>query len=191
MPSTSHDGGQWLEETLMQCAPYVADSVSRLVPELAEPEATAPEDDDWARQRLFAAVETTLTGLATERRLGLLVEDLHWADTTTLDLIEHLVTRGSEVPMVGTWRLDDRAIDRANVEWFNRVRRFSHDARTRSAEQGRDPGTAHAAERESSLGSHPRRHPRAHAGPATVHRPALRPGRWRRRPAAPAAGRPA
>ena len=120
-----HDGGQWLEETLMQCAPYVADSMSRLVPELAESEATAPEADGWARQRLFAAVETTLTGLTTERRLGLLVEDLHWADTTTLDLIEHLVTRGSEVPMVGTWRLDDRAIDRANVEWFNRVRRFS------------------------------------------------------------------
>ena len=117
------DGGQWLEKALSQCAPYVAGSLSLLVPELAQWEAPAP-GDDWARQRLFAAVETALRQLSAERRLALLIEDLHWADTATLDLLEHLVTRGPEVPVFGTWRHDDQTIARANAEWFNRVRRM-------------------------------------------------------------------
>ncbi|GAA2142327.1 helix-turn-helix transcriptional regulator [Nocardioides koreensis] len=117
------DGGHWLDKALSQCAPYVAGSLSLLVPELAEWETPVP-GDDWARQRLFAAVETVVQQLSEERGLALLIEDLHWADTATLDLLEHLVNRDPAVPIVGTWRLDDPTVERPNAEWFNRVRRI-------------------------------------------------------------------
>ena len=49
----------------------------------ARQDAAAVPDDDWWRQRLFSAVGTTLAALATLRPLAVLVEDLHWADSTT------------------------------------------------------------------------------------------------------------
>ncbi|GAA2142332.1 helix-turn-helix transcriptional regulator [Nocardioides koreensis] len=117
------DDGRWLEKALSQTAPYVAGSLSLLVPELAQWEAPEP-GDEWARRRLFAAVGTALRHLSAERGLALLIEDLHWADTATLDLLEHLVNRDPAVPIVGTWRLDDPNVERPNAEWFNRIRRI-------------------------------------------------------------------
>ncbi|MFC7726023.1 ATP-binding protein [Nocardioides sp. GCM10028917] len=120
------DGGRWLGEALSKCPPYVLDSLTLLVPELAREDVPAlPTRDTWAGQRLFAAVEATLRALAAGRRLGLLIEDLHWADTATLDLIEHLAGRGTDIPVLGTWRVDDPTIDRSNLKWFTRVRRSS------------------------------------------------------------------
>ena len=102
------------------------DSLTLLVPDLAHGDVPAlPTRDAWAGQRLFSAVEATLHALAAGRRLGLLIEDLHWADTATLDLIEHLAARGTDIPVLGTWRLDDPTINPANATWFTRVRRSS------------------------------------------------------------------
>ena len=38
---------------------------------------------------------------------ALLIEDLHWADPSTLELLELLAARGTRVPVMGTWRLHD------------------------------------------------------------------------------------
>ena len=120
------DGGQWLAKAVSQCPPYVLDSLTLLVPELAQWDVPAlPSRDDWTGHRLFSAVEATVRALATHRRLILLIEDLHWADTATLDLIEHLAARAPDAAMLGTWREDDPAISPTNVTWFNRVRRMS------------------------------------------------------------------
>src|SRR4029079_11300659 len=40
--------------------------------------------------RIFAAVRTLLERLAAQRPLVVAVEDIHWADEGTLDLVEHL-----------------------------------------------------------------------------------------------------
>ncbi|MFC4784210.1 ATP-binding protein [Nocardioides sp. MAHUQ-72] len=119
------DGGRWLREALAACPPYVPLALSRLLPEIEPLVGGAPDpDDEWALQHLFAAVVATLNALASSRRLALLVEDLHWADSTTLDLLEHVLARGTDVPVVGTWRLDDPATPVATSEWFVRVRRL-------------------------------------------------------------------
>ena len=55
---------------------------------------------------------------------ALLIEDLHWADPSTLELLELLAARGTRVPVVGTWRLHDDTTARANAEWFGRVVRM-------------------------------------------------------------------
>ncbi len=106
------DGGQWLGEALSQCSPYVADSLSLLVPELAQADVPAVSSrDQWTGHRLFSAIEATLRTLGSgAHRIGLLIEDLHWGDTTTLEVIEHLAARRPGMPMLGTWRLDDPTI---------------------------------------------------------------------------------
>jgi tetratricopeptide (TPR) repeat protein len=120
------DGGRWLKEALAECPAYVARSLGRLVPAV-EPLVDGPldPDDEWARHRLFAAVEAILAALASLRPFALLLEDLHWADPTTLDLVEHLLSRQVGVSVVGTWRLEDPATHTVAVEWYARVRRLS------------------------------------------------------------------
>ena len=119
------DGGQWLEKAFGDCAAYVPSSLSRLLPELA-PWADADNGSDgWARERMFAGVAATLRALAAHRPLGLLIEDLHWADAATLDLLEHLICRPIGVPIVGTFRLDDPATTPATEQWRVRIMRLA------------------------------------------------------------------
>jgi class 3 adenylate cyclase/tetratricopeptide (TPR) repeat protein len=49
------------------------------------------QDAQRAREAFFAAVRACVEGLARERPLVLVWEDIHWADEGMLDLIEHLV----------------------------------------------------------------------------------------------------
>jgi tetratricopeptide (TPR) repeat protein len=120
------DQGQWIKEALGECPPYVPAPLRRLLPELDQPADAAPAlDDDWWRQRLFSAVGTILGTLTTLRPLAVLVEDLHWADSTTLDLLEHLLTAGTGLPLVGTWRQDDPTVPVPVLDWLVRVRRLS------------------------------------------------------------------
>jgi class 3 adenylate cyclase len=59
-----------------------------------EPErARGTEETFWAYRKLFEA-------LAKERPLMLVLEDIHWAEPTLLDLIEHIVEWTREAPML-------------------------------------------------------------------------------------------
>src|SRR4051812_34255139 len=119
------DHGQWLKEGMAECAPYVPAALCRLLPELevaADPGAA--RDDSWWRQRLSPAVSSALSALAALRPLAVLVEDLHWADPTTLDLLEYLLARPA-LPLVGTYRTADPATPGATREWKARVQRLT------------------------------------------------------------------
>ena len=72
----------------------------------------------------MTAVGATIDALASARPVALLVEDLHWADATTLDLLELLLSRGTTTPMLATWRTEDPATPASTLEWFVRVRRL-------------------------------------------------------------------
>ena len=56
-------------------------------------DALQPGDDvdAGARHRLFDAVDAALTDVAAERRLLLVIDDLHWADRGTLLLLSFLL----------------------------------------------------------------------------------------------------
>ena len=59
-----------------------------------EPErARGTEETFWAYRKLFEAI-------AKERPLVLVLEDIHWAEPTLLDLIEHIVEWTREAPML-------------------------------------------------------------------------------------------
>src|SRR5437870_9637451 len=70
-----------------------------------------PEDDRW---RLFQAVTGFLRAASTVQPLLLVLEDLHWADRGTLDLLVHLSRNlaGARLVVVGTYR--DVEVDRAH-----------------------------------------------------------------------------
>jgi class 3 adenylate cyclase len=64
------------------------------------------EGGDDAREEAFTAWRRFFEGLADERPLVLVFEDLHWADDNLLDFVDHLVDWASGVPLlvVGTAR---------------------------------------------------------------------------------------
>jgi predicted ATPase len=73
---------------------------------------TSPPSDDapgLARQRLFGAVLGLLTELAAASPVLLILEDLHWADDSTRDLVTFLsrVLRRERVALLVSYRTDD------------------------------------------------------------------------------------
>ncbi len=84
--------------------------VAELIPELAEalerPPSHAELDGEEARFRLFDAVAGFWRGLARERPLMLVLDDLHWADAASLRLLAFLSRnlRGARLLIVGTCR---------------------------------------------------------------------------------------
>ena len=101
-------------EILSSCPSYVTGSIATLVPEVG-PGSDGSRTQD--RGLLFSALVAALRSVAAQRRVALLVEDMHWSDPATLDFVEHLVARGLPVPVLGTWRSDDPETPDANDEF--------------------------------------------------------------------------
>ena len=95
--------------------------MGQILPELAGEEASQVSEE-WARQRLFNAIDALLSTLQEHRPLALLVEDAHWADATTLDLLELLGSHSC--PIVVTVRTDDPDVGEAFTDWLTRARRL-------------------------------------------------------------------
>jgi class 3 adenylate cyclase/tetratricopeptide (TPR) repeat protein len=85
------------EEKLAVVAPdeWVRSHLRPLVGLGAEQDVTAGQ-----RGEAFAAWRTFLEALAEERPLVLVIEDLHWADETLLDFIDHVVDWATGVPLL-------------------------------------------------------------------------------------------
>jgi DNA-binding SARP family transcriptional activator len=78
----------------------------RTLPELGEAVARGA---DTERYRLFEAVPFLLRALGAETPVVLVLDDLHWADRPTLQLLQHLIRRAVDVPLLvlGTYRDTD------------------------------------------------------------------------------------
>jgi tetratricopeptide (TPR) repeat protein len=124
------DGGQWLKDALADCPRFVRDAVAPLVPEVGADGIDAASvsvagADPWRQQHLFSALRALLAALGRTRTTALAVEDVHWADASTLDLLEYLIAPGHEigVPVVLTFRSDDDDTPQKAAVWLARVRR--------------------------------------------------------------------
>jgi ATP/maltotriose-dependent transcriptional regulator MalT len=83
--------------------------LARLLPEL-DPDVTGGDASEPGNaSRLFEMLLGVVGRLAAQRPFVLVVEDLHWADRSTLDLLSFLVraVRGDRVMLVGTYRDDE------------------------------------------------------------------------------------
>jgi DNA-binding CsgD family transcriptional regulator len=120
------DGGAPFEAALTVAPAYVRPEVARLLPRLADGEAEAAgAAEEWQRERLFAAVAELLGGVARRSAVVLLIEDLHWADGATLDLLTYLTraAHAGAVTVVATCRSDEVPLDAAVADWLTHVRR--------------------------------------------------------------------
>ena len=77
--------------------PYIAPVLNIPVPEGYPPMVATPEA---ARKRLLAALTEWVLGIARRGPLVILLEDLHWADPSTLELQELLVQQGVAEPLL-------------------------------------------------------------------------------------------
>src|SRR5258708_18027266 len=102
--------------SLPDTTPSFASTLSRLLPDLALlfPDlATLPAplsgDPEEEKRRLFAAMTHFVTEQAAQHPVLLVVEDLHWGDDLSLDLLLHLARRCRQVPllMLVTYRRED------------------------------------------------------------------------------------
>ncbi|NMO54701.1 AAA family ATPase [Actinoplanes sp. TBRC 11911] len=107
---------------LDRCPPYVRAELTRLLPTWGTAaEAIAPGPvQGWERGRLFAALCDLVVALTAERPCALLVEDVHWADATTLDFLSYLTVDGA-IRLVMTCREEDA--DAKRDQWFAEVAR--------------------------------------------------------------------
>jgi predicted ATPase len=85
--------------------------IARLVPELAEGAgpARAPDTGEYGRARLFELLLALLQRLADAAPLLVVIEDAHWADTSTRDFLVYLVPNlaQSRIAVVASYRDDE------------------------------------------------------------------------------------
>ncbi len=81
--------------TQVQLMPIWWNELGRLLPDLAPPPADPPNE-----ARLWEAVTRLLMELARQTRVSLLLDDLQWADTSTLGLLGYLLRRSADVDLV-------------------------------------------------------------------------------------------
>ena len=118
----AHDAG---EPALRAALSGWGSELARLVPEIGRrlPELESPPAGDPAtdRYRLFEAVATVLGAIAASGSLLLVLDDLHWADRPTLQLLRHLIRSplAVGVKILGAYRLGESlppALDSAIAE---------------------------------------------------------------------------
>ena len=102
--------------------------LARLVPELligagTPPPASAPE---WAQTRLFEGFLTMLARLGEDHPVLLAIEDLHWADRSTRDLLAFVVRhlRTERTLVVGTYRSDELHRRHPLRPWLAEIQRL-------------------------------------------------------------------
>jgi transcriptional regulator with XRE-family HTH domain/tetratricopeptide (TPR) repeat protein len=95
-----------VQEKLAESWPEVARLLPERLASAQAPIAPVQLDDRNAQQRLFWQVSDFVQALAEPAPLALLLDDLHWADTGSLDLLQHLAhhTRERPILLVGTCR---------------------------------------------------------------------------------------
>ena len=118
-------GGAALTGIAQRLGPRSAD-LAALLPELGAPAgATIRADAGIERQRLFDALAALLAELAAGAPLLLVIDDLQWADSPTLQLLRHLVRapQPRRTLFLGTYRDAELGEDHPLQELIGSLRR--------------------------------------------------------------------
>jgi DNA-binding CsgD family transcriptional regulator len=119
------DDGRLVQAGLGAAPAYLRGEVERLVPWLGRGTAV-PADlgGGWRRERLFSAVGDLLGAVAARRPMCMVIEDVHWADSSTLDFLTFLCRAGGlgAVTLVVTCRSDEAPLDPLVADWLAHVR---------------------------------------------------------------------
>jgi tetratricopeptide (TPR) repeat protein len=122
------EGGAVMEAALAAVPGFVRGEVGRLVPRLGPGDGLGRDErgEGWQRARLFSAVAELLGAVAgcCGAGVGLVVEDVHWADRATLDCLTFLgwAGRAGAVRAVVTCRSDEAPVEAHVAAWLAQAR---------------------------------------------------------------------
>jgi DNA-binding CsgD family transcriptional regulator/tetratricopeptide (TPR) repeat protein len=122
------NGGSVLAAALGGAPGFVRREVGRLLPALGleDGPGAAGRGEGWQRERLFTAVAELLAAVAgcSGTAVGLVVEDVHWADSATLDFLTYLSrpSGGGAVSVLVTCRGDEAPVAAHVADWLAQVR---------------------------------------------------------------------
>ena len=142
------DGGRLLEAALGMAPRYVREEMERLLPQLGTGAAVAGErGDERQQERLFSAVAELLGAVAEGSGAGLVIEDVHWADSATLDCLTYLGRAGRRgaVTVVVTCRSDEAPLEPAVAAWLAHARGGSDVEEIRLGPLSREGTAEHIA----------------------------------------------
>jgi hypothetical protein len=89
-----------LRVALGEGAPWIAGLLPELAEALGPPAEPSELDTDQARFRLFDALATLLATVAEERPLVVVLDDLHWADASSLLALEFVARTLPDIPLL-------------------------------------------------------------------------------------------
>ena len=131
----------------MRCDP--PGELARLVPELTARSAGASlaSPPEWAQTRLFEGFLSLLARLGERQPVLLVLEDLHWADRSTRDLLAFVArhVRQERVLIVGTYRSDELHRRHPLRPWLAEMERLATVDRLGLSRFGRDELAAQLA----------------------------------------------
>ncbi|MGH8974640.1 MAG: BTAD domain-containing putative transcriptional regulator, partial [Acidimicrobiia bacterium] len=107
--------GGYVREAPAPAVGRLAGELVRLVPEVASRVRGLPpplrSDPETERYRLFDAVAAWLAAASESAPVLLVVDDLHWATTPTIQLLRHLVRSGETLALLAVVAYRDTAMD--------------------------------------------------------------------------------
>ena len=142
-----HEGGALLERALAGAPEYVRVEAGRLLPRLLPSGANVGgPTGEWERDRLFYGLAELLAEVAREAGLVMVVEDVHWADSATLDFLTFLTRtgRGAAVTVIATCR-GDEVPEGYVTQWLAHARSSGHAREIRLAPLTRAEVAEHVA----------------------------------------------
>jgi ABC-type oligopeptide transport system substrate-binding subunit/DNA-binding SARP family transcriptional activator len=105
-----------IPDELGDLSPWAIAEVARLVPEMAEyrgdPLASEPVDPDQQQARLFDGVTRFLAQMSTRGALVMVLDDLHWASESALQMLHYLARHLIHYPVLLVGTLRPEALDR-------------------------------------------------------------------------------
>src|SRR5215467_5232691 len=113
-------GGQWLVDLLRKHAPTWLAQMPWLL-DGADRDALERDLLGATRERMLREMAEALEALTAEAPLVLVLEDLHWSDTATVDLVSLLArrTEPARLLVIGTYRPVDVLVSRHPLEDLN------------------------------------------------------------------------
>jgi DNA-binding CsgD family transcriptional regulator/tetratricopeptide (TPR) repeat protein len=116
--------------------------LGRLLPELGPAATSEPDAFDrpaWIQARIFEGLLTLLGSLSERIPVVLVVEDLHWADSSTRDVLSFLArnARTERLAVVGTYRTDELNRRHPLRPWLSEMERLPRVVRIEVGRFGR------------------------------------------------------
>jgi DNA-binding CsgD family transcriptional regulator len=116
--------------------------LGRLMPELGSgstPDAGVYDRPDWVQARIFEGMLALLRALGERIPVVLVIEDLHWSDGSTRDLLSFLArnARTERLVIIGTYRTDDLHRRHPLRPWLAEMERLPRVLRTEVGRLGR------------------------------------------------------